>query len=848
MKKRVFSLIIALVLVTCTVLMSSCGPGSVHTASLLSDPEPGALTTKNLNNIYKAESISLLDTVFEDLRLGSVYDAGENKLLVSGYNDEDYQTHWYLTDLSLKNVVEIDTSEREVENATVDSYINYVIPDADSKSIFYIREEYIYYNAEQNIIKNEIMTEDSVVAESVDTLEVAVNDVFIAAPDVDYDYSVKYAENEEKTFIVKIDSDGNKIYEKDITDLLTTEDENGNTYKQYIYNANIAKGNLLFNLGGEKLIFIDIESGELVKQTENVDGKYIELVFTSSAGDIYYTTWGDNGFEVLRLNEQTGKSEPAQINIGTDTMYNYTFSSGEFGYDISLSNNEGFYVYNFGDESLTEICSYLNSDLDMSYGRMSPVVLDDGRLVVGYYDYELRRNELLILTKLDPNAVEEKYIITVASEYLNYDLKRELMRFNRSNDKYKVIMKDYSEYNTEENNWAGAIDAMDKDILSGDVARTPDIILLSSTMDHEKYISKGIFTDLYGFMDEDESFNKEDYLENVFGAFEVGGGLYSITPSVQIQTLVGKKSVFGDQTGWTVNEFLNMHSNLPEGERMLMEPTRAYFGPTLLNVVMNEFIEDSGKCNFNSEQFKAILRYLKDIPADYTAYQEIWENEAMDENYWNERELAYSKGTVKLREEYITSFDYVPHLEAYMGGEFTFIGYPTVDAESNGAIIMPTNELAVVSSSKVKAGCWEVIKHLLSDDYQSTMTGEKDESGYGYSYMFPVKKSMVERKLKNDTKPNVYTYTDENGEEVKEEEPRNVWIGGETIEVRKSTEEDTNRIYELVMGASVCYRSNEEYCDIILQEAAPFFDGQKSVDEVANIINSRLQILVSERK
>ena len=36
--------------------------------------------------------------------------------------------------------------------------------------------------------------------------------------------------------------------------------------------------------------------------------------------------------------------------------------------------------------------------------------------------------------------------------------------------------------------------------------------------------------------------------------------------------------------------------------------------------------------------------------------------------------------------------------------------------------------------------------------------------------------------------------------------------------------------------------------DIVMGEAQPYFDGQKSVDEVANIINSRIQIMVNERR
>ena len=100
----------------------------------------------------------------------------------------------------------------------------------------------------------------------------------------------------------------------------------------------------------------------------------------------------------------------------------------------------------------------------------------------------------------------------------------------------------------------------------------------------------------------------------------------------------------------------------------------------------------------------------------------------------------------------------------------------------------------------------------------------------------------------NDIKPRYYTYTDENGNEVKEEEKNTIWIGDQTIELRKSTEADVGRLYELISKASVCLRRDQKMYDIVMGEAQPYFDGQKSVDEVANIINSRIQIMVNERR
>ena len=211
-------------------------------------------------------------------------------------------------------------------------------------------------------------------------------------------------------------------------------------------------------------------------------------------------------------------------------------------------------------------------------------------------------------------------------------------------------------------------------------------------------------------------------------------------------------------------------------------------------------------------------------------------------------QLSYKKGTTKLYETYIYRFDIVPQVEAYLGEEASFIGYPTSVEGSNGAIISANSELAILSSSKVVPGAWAAIKYLLSDAYQNKFSGLNEDGSKGYSYAFPIKKSIIEKKMQNDILPDYYTDYDENGNEIQVESGSTMWLGDERIDVRKSTEQDTQRIYDLIKGANVFFRQNNEIGDIISQEAAAFYDGQKSVDDVAKVINSRIQILINERR
>ena len=59
-------------------------------------------------------------------------------------------------------------------------------------------------------------------------------------------------------------------------------------------------------------------------------------------------------------------------------------------------------------------------------------------------------------------------------------------------------------------------------------------------------------------------------------------------------------------------------------------------------------------------------------------------------------------------------------------------------------------------------------------------------------------------------------------------------------------EEEIEGIRQLIEIARPLSRESEEIYSIIGEEAAPYFAGQKSAAEVAKIIQSRIQIYVSE--
>ena len=89
-----------------------------------------------------------------------------------------------------------------------------------------------------------------------------------------------------------------------------------------------------------------------------------------------------------------------------------------------------------------------------------------------------------------------------------------------------------------------------------------------------------------------------------------------------------------------------------------------------------------------------------------------------------------------------------------------------------------------------------------------------------------------------------YTYIDENGNEVVVEDT--YWIGGEEVVIAPLTQEEIDGYIEYMKTVNHVYSLNADILNIITEDAAIFFAGQKTAAEVAKTIQSRANIFLAE--
>ena len=99
-------------------------------------------------------------------------------------------------------------------------------------------------------------------------------------------------------------------------------------------------------------------------------------------------------------------------------------------------------------------------------------------------------------------------------------------------------------------------------------------------------------------------------------------------PSFNIRTVLGKTSIVGDRTSWTMKDMTDLLASMPEGTQAFGEMTRGNFMYQMMQYCGSDFVDAStGKCAFDTENFIALLEYAKSLPEELS-------EDYYGEDYW----------------------------------------------------------------------------------------------------------------------------------------------------------------------------------------------------------------------
>lgn len=620
-------------------------------------------------------------------------------------------------------------------------------------------------------------------------------------------------------FLYKYDAAGNEVYKQDINQMMT------DTNSRYIqYTAVDGQGHIYAT--SEQMIILFDENGAYQGKVELPD--WINNMGAGKDGKVYVTYYGDTGMELAEVNY-------ASKALGT-TYKNFPSGNGNslnVGVDKDFLVNDGtqLYEYDMASQSSEMLLDWMDSDINGSYVDFVAAA-EDGRIMVMIRDWNSNQTDLALLTKTEASQVMQKEVITIGTMNSDQALQAAAVDFNKKNDKYRIKFKAYVDNTAEwtENTYADAMTALNNDIISGN---GPDIFNLSSAGSIQNYVAKGVLEDLTPYLENSSLIKKEDFAEAILNAFTINGVLTCIPTSFYIQTVMGRASQVGDEMGWTIEEMMEFVEANPDAS-VFEYATKSSILSYCLNYNQDAFInQETGKCSFDSDEFKKVLEYANKFPKEI----------ARDEDTPSlPRQIM--EGKVLLNDAYISSpEDFSVNLQMFGEDKVTCIGYPTVDG-SVGVLLSANNgAFGISSKSQKKEGAWAFVESLLTGDSLNDH----------FSYGFPTRKDKLEEMFQEAMKTeyvldeNGEKLLDENGEPVRESKGSWGWGNDNfTIEIYASTQEEIDQLKAVIDAAKPSTNSDSQIMSIINEEAAPYFSGQKTVDDVADVIQSRVQIYISE--
>lgn len=659
----------------------------------------------------------------------------------------------------------------------------------------------------------EAPAEEAAEAPADDTAEAST----VEEPTIDEGYTE--GDNQETYTAYKYDMSGNQLLEIDLTDIVSSAEDW--FYPQYV--AQDGEGNL-FVASDSKIYCFGADGSE--KEHIELQDQWVSSMLSTGDGTVVANYYDSNAGNPVLCKVENGKLGDAITITGDGNFNSMSFYPGT-GNTLMASDGNFLYSVDIGTGVSTKMLSWLDSDINAT--NLSGVAATgEDQILVLCSRFSMKGDntyEMGTLTKTPASEIPQRTLLTLGAEYLDSNIKDAVVAYNRKSNDYRITLVDYSQYNTEED-YTLSTQQLDRDVISGNC---PDIISLASGH-QEKYIAKGALADLSALLEKDDSISQDDLVAGALKAYISDGKLYGMPYNFSLQTLIASVKLVGDRTSWTMADMAQVIEGLDDSVSVMQYTSQTEFLQQMVYQNMNKFV-DYGKatCSFDSDDFKQLLAASAKLPTDDELYGD--DSDAVGVSNQDVYQMLQS-GDLLLTTSYISgdSYSIKEFYGLYNNKDFGMvnIGYPT--DEGSGVQISVGGGLAISAKSKYTDAAWDFIKTLLSDDFQTDQ------------WSFPVTKSAFDKAMAETMEKDYYT--DENGEKVYYDQT--AYIGDTEYTIPALTQEQVDDFKTMVDNASVGGNYDSDILDIINEEAAAFFSGDKSADDVAALIQNRVSIYLGE--
>lgn len=319
----------------------------------------------------------------------------------------------------------------------------------------------------------------------------------------------------------------------------------------------------------------------------------------------------------------------------------------------------------------------------------------------------------------------------------------------------------------------------------------PDLVLFRTTPFVEYPgldVNNEYYDDLYEYIDADDTLSWDSFLPNLLEAMSRDGELKFLCRQVTIATFVARRSAVGDGYGLLPSDYERI---LAENERYLSLFDTFVTKSSLLDSVCiiseSAFTDrENASCDFDNDYFRSLLEFCNSSP-----YDEFIDGQSVSIGFEN----------ALLTPERISSVVRFKVMTGVNGDDPVFVGFP--DGDMGCSYYICGLGYAIPAQSSNKEGAWAYIKHMLSVEAQRYVTAG-----------LPVILKAFELALEDG--------------DVSEDMQR------KALELLERT-----KYAESVQDSGLK--------EIITDSCRNYFDGNATLDDTVDIIQSRVSVYMSEQ-
>lgn len=631
--------------------------------------------------------------------------------------------------------------------------------------------------------------------------------------------------------LYKIDSDGNE------KNCVTLPVECVNTCEQVILNDRL----YCIEPNSNTEYVIDINNGDILSEERNnesvfgfystVDG-YIKMTASSL---IRYSKDGvENGRIDLRdtsIYMSFYQTEDGYYLVGSTNdkliFYELDFNNRKikkslerpiadyYGYELRnglFFSDKGVYHIDIKSKSFIPVTEWNYVDIKPAHKTTQyEVNLSYGNerfgMIYAYNDYEI---ELLIFNNIPAEKNADKKPITIGGYGVSTSLaiKWAVYNFNTSQDDYRIFLDDY----WKEYSYTSGIEAQAqivKLIKYFNEGNSPDIYY-GTNFDYRYMYNAGLVVDMLPIMEKDPDFNIDSLVPSIKDAITKNGVCYQIFSAYYFDGDFGLKKNFNkkDVTYLSVDAMAKIKGISVRGDMPAAE-----FADQIIRYSLGDLIDrSSGSHVLSVDELKDIVEYSISNGIPYGS----------NSNYIADMDTVHDGTYLTCRRTWVGNLYDVAAIEREYNDSFVYLGFPSLYGSTHAA--QPDGLVAISSDTKNQNICWQFIKYMLSDEVQEIEIGQSNN---------PVINKVFEDYCQYAANPGTLPETEIIWNSIiNREKPVPEWI----ITDYKAMVNSVDAVISYDWGLY----------NIICDEINSYYLQNKSTDEIAKTLQSRIDLYVSE--